>query len=40
MYVCVSAEWSKSSDFTQVLDSKGKNKKTVKIRESNLDLVI
>ncbi|XP_026042278.1 transient receptor potential cation channel subfamily M member 6 isoform X2 [Astatotilapia calliptera] len=33
-----SQEWSKSSDFTQVLDSKGKNKKTVKIRESNLDL--
>ncbi|XP_029294787.1 transient receptor potential cation channel subfamily M member 6 [Cottoperca gobio] len=34
-----SREWSKSSDFTQVLDSRGKNqnRKTVKIQESGPD---
>ncbi|XP_047447059.1 transient receptor potential cation channel subfamily M member 6 isoform X2 [Mugil cephalus] len=36
-----SQEWSKSSDFTQVLDSrvKGQSRKTVKIQESHLDNV-
>ncbi|XP_041855494.1 transient receptor potential cation channel subfamily M member 6 [Melanotaenia boesemani] len=36
-----SQEWSKSSDFTQVLDNRGKshNRKTVKIKESSPDTV-
>lgn len=42
MCVFVSAEWSKSSDFTEVLDSRGKsqNRKTVKIQESSPDTVM
>ena len=40
--VFVSVEWSKSSDFTQVLDSRGKtqNRKTVKIQENGPDTVM